>query len=79
MSSIFAIFDPTTFQIASPVSPFKAEKVFTKSSGAEVPKATIVRPITSGEIHIFFAKLDAPSTIISAPLIRIMKPIIKSI
>jgi hypothetical protein len=53
-------------------------KIFTINSGADVPKATIVSPITKGEIPNFFALEEAPSTKRSAPLIRKINPINKN-
>ena len=47
---------------------------FTISSGAEVPKATIVKPIAISEIDSFLASDDAPSIKKSAHLIRITNP-----
>jgi len=76
-SHVFAIFDPITFQRASSVCHFNAENTFTKSSGADVPKATIVRPITRGDIQSLLAIEDAPETRISAHLINTIKPIIR--
>lgn len=51
---------------------------FTANSGAEVPKATTVNPIAISETLYFLAKLLAPSTSQSAPLITATKPIIRS-
>jgi hypothetical protein len=45
-----------------------------KISGAEVPKATIVRPIIRGEIPRLRAKPDAPNTNLSAPQINPINP-----
>lgn len=52
--------------------------MFTTSSGAEVPKATIVSPITISEMLNLFAVDEAPETNISAPLIKNTNPKIKS-
>ena len=51
----------------------------TANSGALVPKATIVRPINILDNLQFKARLEAPSTNISAPLIKTIKPIINKI
>jgi hypothetical protein len=75
--NIFDIFDPTIFQIAIAVFHSNALITFTTSSGAEVPKATMVRPITSPLIQNFFAIELAQSTSISAHLIRRTNHIIK--
>ncbi len=78
-SHVFAILDPMTFQSAKSVCPFIAESIFTKSSGALVPKATIVRPITRADIPKRFAILEAHSTRISAHLISTMNHITRYI
>jgi len=70
-SQVFAIFDPTIFQSAKSVSHLIAENIFTNNSGADVPNATIVSHITSGEIPYLVARLLAQLTRISAPLMRI--------
>ena len=52
----------------------------TTSSGAEVPKETIVNPIIRSETLYFFANADEPSTNQFAPNINAVKPaIIKTI
>jgi hypothetical protein len=48
------------------------------TSGAEVPIATIVRPIMSGLIPNIFAMATAPFTSQSAPFIKITRPTSKS-
>ena len=53
--------EPTTFPIAISALPLSADIRLTMSSGAEVPKATIVRPTTRGESPIRRAKVEAPS------------------
>jgi len=73
-SQVFAIFDPTTFHKANSVCHLSAENTFTKSSGAEVQKATIVSQITNGEIPNFVARALAQLTSISAHLIKIINP-----
>jgi hypothetical protein len=52
--------------------------IFTNNSGVDVPKATIVRPITRSEILNLLAMEEAPSIIIEAPLINKIKPATKS-
>ena len=49
-SAMLAIFDPITFPSAISGCPVTAAPKLTINSGAEVPKATIVRPITNDEI-----------------------------
>ena len=51
----------------------------TANSGADVPKATIVKPINIFETFIFWAVEEAPSTKKSAPFIKKIKPSIKRI
>ena len=48
--SVLKILLPTTFPIAMSALPFSAETTLTVNSGADVPKATIVNPITKLEI-----------------------------
>ncbi len=74
ISRIFAILLPSTFPIVIPVAPLRLELTFTTSSGAEVPKATMVSPMIISEIQNFFANEEEPSTRRSAPLIRKIKP-----
>ena len=50
------------------------EKSDEKISGADVPKATTVRPIINGDTPKFCAKPDAPSTNLSAPQINPTNP-----
>ena len=76
---IFAILLPTTFPMAISDDPSRTEKILTISSGAEVPNATTVSPITMGVIPNFLAREDAPRTRVSAPAIKITKPIIRKI
>jgi hypothetical protein len=78
ITSIFTILLPTTFPIVSSELPLIEAKTFTISSGAEVPKATIVSPITICEILNVSASEDAPSTRKSAPLINKKNPKTKS-
>ena len=49
------IFDPTTFPIANPVSPFFVATIDVTSSGRDVPTATIVRPIRVSVIPAILA------------------------
>ena len=55
-------------------SPSNEATEFITNSGAEVPKATIVKPITRSETLFFLAKAEAPSTSQFAPKIRPAKP-----
>src|SRR5690606_38396210 len=65
---------PITFPSTISELPLEDAKTFTTNSGAEVPKATTVRPITILEIPILAARLEAESTSLSAPTIRATKP-----
>ena len=67
---------PTTFPIKMSVLPPIREEKETANSGAPVPKATIVRPMSNLLTLKFDAADDAPSTNQSAPLMRRANPII---
>ena len=80
ISRILIILLPTTLPIAISPLPSNADLVDTASSGALVPKATTVIPITNAETFSLPAIPLAPSTKRSAPTIsRAMPTIIKSI
>ena len=72
--AMFAILDPTMFPIAIPGLPPTALCKLTKSSGADVPNATTVIPITNGDIFIAREKPTAPLTKNSPPIINTAKP-----
>lgn len=72
---IFAMFDQTIFQSTSSLAPLKLPIMLTTNSGADVPNATIVNPITRSDIRSFFASDDAPSTKKSAHLMSMINPI----
>ena len=65
---------PMTLPRRMSVLPFTSEEKETASSGAPVPKATMVSPIRSLLTLKFEATEEAPSTSQSAPLIRKTKP-----
>ncbi len=67
-------FVPKALPIASSGLSSSAETADENISGAEVPNATIVRPIKSGETPALRASADAPKTNLSAPQIRPTKP-----
>ncbi len=71
--------EPTTFHRASSVSPLSAEKIFTNNSGALVQNATIVKPITRGEIPKRTASEEAHDTRTSAHFMSITNPMSKKI
>ena len=74
-SSTLTMLLPMTLPIKISVLPPMSEEKDTASSGAPVPKATIVRPIRSLLTLKFEATDEAPSTSQSAPLIKSTKPI----
>ena len=78
ISRIFIILLPTTFPTVIPSFPFRAEVILTAASGALVPMATIVRPITSCGMPSRKASAEDPSTNQSAPLVNITKPTINN-
>ena len=65
---------PIAFPKLKPVFPDTADNTFTISSGEEVPKATIVSPITRLDIFFLLAMAAAPSTSQLAPKIKGTKP-----
>ena len=74
-SSTLTMLLPMTLPIKISVLPPMSEEKDTASSGAPVPKATIVRPMRSLLTLKFEATDEAPSTSQSAPLIKSTKPI----
>lgn len=60
--------DPNTLPIARSALPLDDAKILITNSGAEVPKETIVNPITKSETSNFFAREEAPSTIQLDPI-----------
>ena len=67
MSRVFIMLEPTTLPMEMSALPLTAPMKLTTISGAEVPIPTMVNPITNSLIPIFLARLDEPSTSISAP------------
>ena len=55
-------------------NPLAEAMEFTINSGAEVPKDTMVKPITKSEVLFFFAKDEAPFTSQFAPKIKLVNP-----
>jgi hypothetical protein len=78
IKSIFPILLPITLPNSISVLPDKWELNDIANSGADVPKATMVKPITVVDIPKLFAKDEAPSTKISAHFISSMKPAMDS-
>jgi len=71
---MFAMLLPITLPTAKSVFPWIAENRFTINSGADVPNATMVSPMTIGLTPSFFAMDDDPLTSASPPRIRIPRP-----
>ena len=59
--SVLNILLPTTLPIEISALPFRADEIDTANSGADVPKATTVKPITKSDTLSFLASDDAPS------------------
>ena len=76
MSKIFMVLLPIIFPIASPVLPLMHENTLTIISGNDVPKATIVNPMMSGDNLALTPIEVAPFTSQLAPRIRATKPTI---
>ena len=64
------IFEPTTLLTLKSVLLLIAATILTASSGRDVPNATMVRPIIRAGTLSIFAIVEAPSTKMSAPLIK---------
>ena len=77
INKVLEILDPIIFPKDMSEFPFMLAKTETINSGAEVPKATIVKPITKLEMPNFLAIDEEPSINISAPFIKKIKPNIK--
>lgn len=65
---------PTTLPMARSACPLTAEITLTTNSGADVPKATIVKPMTKLETLNRRAISEAPSVSQSAPLMMSNRP-----
>ena len=65
---VLKILLPTTLPTAISAVPLMADEMLTVSSGAEVPKATIVRPITMVGMWRRLATAAAPSVSMLAPM-----------
>ena len=71
---MFAVFDPTTLPSAIPGTPDMAAWTEISNSGADVPKATMVRLTISAGIPILRARFTAPFTSASPANNRITSP-----
>ena len=74
MAKALKILLPTTLPIAISVLPSMADIRLTTNSGALVPAATMVKPITNEEMLKRRAMLDAPSVSQSAPFTISTRP-----
>ena len=68
---------PIIFPIANPGLPLMHEKMLTIISGSDVPNATIVKPMMSGDNLALTPTLVAPFTSQFAPIISATKPRIR--
>ena len=75
---ILAILLPRILPTAISVDPWKLAYKLTASSGADVPKATKVKPTIRSDILNLLASAEAPSTRKSAPLITKKKLIMNN-
>ena len=78
ISAILVIFDPTIVPIATASAEFITELIATNISGADVPRATIVKPTNKSLMPKFLAILEDASTNLSAPKTRVAMDIIRS-
>ncbi len=67
MNPRLKILEPTTLLTEISAFPAKTALIVTANSGAEVPKATMVRPITKSEIPREYAMCEADVTTQSEP------------
>ncbi len=77
-SRMFRMLLPMTLPSSMSVLPETSEEIETASSGAPVPKATIVRPINCLLTLKLQATEEAPDTSQLAPLMRRTKPVTRS-
>ncbi len=77
MNSTLKMLLPTTLPTAMSLLPWSTAPTETAVSGALVPKATTVRPTTSGEMPKETASLAAPRTSSEAPATRAISPRMK--
>ena len=76
--AILVIFDPTIVPIATVSTELTTELIATNISGADVPKATIVKPTNKSLMPKFLAILEDASTNLSAPKTRVTMDIRRS-
>ena len=78
ISAILVIFEPTIVPIATASAEFITELIATNISGADVPRATIVKPTNKSLMPKFLAILEDASTNLSAPKTRVTMDIIRN-
>ena len=78
MSRMFIVLLPMMLPMAKPGLPLAHENMLTIISGNDVPKATMVRPMISGDSLARTPMLDAPLTSQLAPKIKATKPTARS-
>ena len=74
MRAMFEMFEPIAVPRAMSSFPFKTADIPTNTSGAEVPAAISVSPITRSPTPKCFAMTEAWSTNLFAPQTRIVIP-----
>ena len=79
IKAMFEIFDPMMVPIAKASLPFRTEDIPTNISGADVPSATIVKPIVNSLNPSFLASKEELSINLSAPHTRAAKEIAKPV
>ena len=72
--AMLAKFDPTTLPMAIPGDPTRAASMLTASSGALVPRATMVRPVTREDSPARRPSVTAARTRSSPPPARAPSP-----
>ena len=78
ISAILVIFEPTIVPIATASAEFITELIATNISGADVPRATMVKPTNKSLMPKFLAILEEASTNLSAPKTRVTMDIIRN-
>ncbi len=74
INNTLAMLEPMMLPSAKPGDPDRDASNVTTSSGAEVPMATTVMPITNGDTFKIFARLTTPRIKISAENSKTAKP-----
>ena len=74
--AIFVILEPTIVPMATDSAEFTTELIATNTSGADVPRATIVKPTNKSLMPKLLAILEEESTSLSAPKTKVAIDII---